>query len=76
MSDKIEYKTKYYRALIFLWIILTIGLIFFYIINKKLTVLETEITDFKIQKNIQLYIDSGWMPPYKRIKRKNENDKN
>lgn len=76
MSDKIEYKTKYYRTLIFLWVILTIGLIFFYIINKKLTVLETEITDFKIQKNIQLYIDSGWMPPYKRIKRKNKNDKN
>lgn len=66
---EMKYKSKYYRLLTTFWIMMIVGSIFFFRIWGKLDKLDADIKDFKTQKMIQMYIDSGWIP-YGTIKSK------
>ncbi len=68
-----RYKSKYYRLLATFWIMIVVGAIFFFNIWGTLNRLDIDIRDFKTQQMIQMYIDSGCMPPYDQTKKEKNN---
>ena len=71
---KMDYKSKYQRLLATFWIMILIGSCFFWHIFGVLNRLDADVKDFKTQQMIQMYIDSGWIPPYEKTKKKEKNN--
>lgn len=59
----IDYKGRYYRLLATFWIMIVVGLCFFWHMFGVLNRLDKDIQEFKTKEIIEIYIENGWMPP-------------
>ena len=67
-----DYKSKYYRVLATLWIVVIIGGIFLWNIHSTLNNTHKEVVELEKRKDhelIQAYHDAGWLPYEKTEKR-------